>query len=892
MDGAVGGGGRPVPELDGGGGAAHDEVDLAGDGRLYGAAGAGRHRAHREAVVGQRPAIVEDAVDAGAEAAVVGHVEGAVQRQVAGDAEQRRIAWRAERDVHLGRAGKGERGEAQRLACASGEGAAARDRGRAHAPGPAEGRAGIHLEPARGHRSVHLHAAAVDGGGAGEALGAGEGEGRGPLLDEIAGSGDVGRECAIDRGDSGERAGADGEGAACEAPQVADGLRVAVEVEGPAGEPEGRGGGQAVVGAKRQAAAPHGGVARIAALAGEGERAVALLLEGAGAGDGAAEGVVRLSAEDHLAVVQHVADQRAVLRLGPDQFADIEPSVLHLGAAGPAVLPGQREPARTGLHHFAGAGDVPGRPGEEIGAVEKERAVVRRGDGQDQVRGGVGGDLECGAAGDVDRAVEGSDAAGERCRARQDVDVTFAAPAGDVGREEVIVRSMVEDERPRSRIRRALEDDVGRFDGARRGRRMPLGSADDQRSPGARAAADEDALGRIGEAQRAAVGDRQNAAAGAAHRYAAGRQDRAAAADLRGARYIDLRRREGAAIGDRRGAEASHRDPAIRRERAAIGHRQEALICDAALGRPDRARPGDVRFALVVDADDGARVRSGPVEKAEDAAAGIPDIEIHPVRDDEGGAGAGDGQRSVGRCGVAPEGDDGVAARIDDLELAAVGDHEGAHIGIIGDGELRGGPLRSRAGHEHVAGCDGKADRAGKVGHDGVLGRDLPAVRDGDDAFAMVAHDEIGAGVGDPASARHQKGAHRAGDAAELDPSGLRPGRVDDDGSGGGAVVDDDRGAGSRHIVGRPVGRIEPARGAGPAGPGLGEGGRRGGESRQCGAGEKPAAACPVPDKLPCHDAPHTNRTPANRSPIVPGGATLETHRFCRFFRRVCAIGR
>ena len=69
------------------------------------------------AVVGQRAAIIENPVNAGAEAAAVRDIEGTVERQVTGDVEQRlRVARRAERDIDMGGIAERQRAHRQSVA--------------------------------------------------------------------------------------------------------------------------------------------------------------------------------------------------------------------------------------------------------------------------------------------------------------------------------------------------------------------------------------------------------------------------------------------------------------------------------------------------------------------------------------------------------------------------------------------------------------------------------------------------------------------------------------------------------------------------------------------------------------------------------------------------------
>ena len=69
------------------------------------------------AVVGQRAAIIENPVNAGAEAAAVRDIEGTVERQVTGDVEQRlRVARRAERDIDIGGIAERQRAHRQSVA--------------------------------------------------------------------------------------------------------------------------------------------------------------------------------------------------------------------------------------------------------------------------------------------------------------------------------------------------------------------------------------------------------------------------------------------------------------------------------------------------------------------------------------------------------------------------------------------------------------------------------------------------------------------------------------------------------------------------------------------------------------------------------------------------------
>ena len=80
-----------IPELHGGVGRSHQQVDLAGDRGLH--LQITRYHtawqcAERQAVIGQGPGVVDEVVDAAAKAADIGDIEVTVQSQVAADIQQ------------------------------------------------------------------------------------------------------------------------------------------------------------------------------------------------------------------------------------------------------------------------------------------------------------------------------------------------------------------------------------------------------------------------------------------------------------------------------------------------------------------------------------------------------------------------------------------------------------------------------------------------------------------------------------------------------------------------------------------------------------------------------------------------------------------------------------
>src|SRR5690606_16967735 len=101
-----------------------DQVDLPAHRRLHRDVGAGRHVAELEAVVGQRAAIIEDAINAAAEAAARrdADIDGAIEHQVAADLDE--VVERTAGDIGLAEREVQQRTRGQREVAA--------DRERAH----------------------------------------------------------------------------------------------------------------------------------------------------------------------------------------------------------------------------------------------------------------------------------------------------------------------------------------------------------------------------------------------------------------------------------------------------------------------------------------------------------------------------------------------------------------------------------------------------------------------------------------------------------------------------------------------------------------------------------------------------------------------------------------
>ena len=185
-DGAVARGLRPVPELNGRKATAvvDDQIDLTGDRGLDRARDAGAQRIDVEPVVGQRAAIGEDPIEAGAEAGIRGDREGAVERQVAEHLEQGRSAFASQCRRDGRTRAEFKRLQRQRLAGQAGE-RAVDDRIPRQQAGTAQRCAGFDEDVAR-QIAVDQQAAAAHGDTAAERAGAAIGQRPGAGLDERA----------------------------------------------------------------------------------------------------------------------------------------------------------------------------------------------------------------------------------------------------------------------------------------------------------------------------------------------------------------------------------------------------------------------------------------------------------------------------------------------------------------------------------------------------------------------------------------------------------------------------------------------------------------------------------------------------------------------------------
>ena len=111
-----------IPELHGGVGRGHQQVDLVGDRGLH--LQVARHHAawqcaKSQAVIGQGPGVVDKVVDAAAKAADIGDIEVAVQGQIAADIQQACAATQhrsAETDIQVRVAAQHQRAHRQRAA--------------------------------------------------------------------------------------------------------------------------------------------------------------------------------------------------------------------------------------------------------------------------------------------------------------------------------------------------------------------------------------------------------------------------------------------------------------------------------------------------------------------------------------------------------------------------------------------------------------------------------------------------------------------------------------------------------------------------------------------------------------------------------------------------------